>query len=138
MTVMPLVTRTALGAALVLCLAPAAVPAADKAQTNAALVHWQAFALVKLDKKQQQMVADYDKVKLGEEVDKLLDSCEPSLRLMHRAVGLRDCDWGLTPGEDGINTLMPHLDRGFRLARVALLRARKRFENADPRGGLAD
>src|SRR5262249_34667195 len=51
---------------------------------------------------------------------------------------MRECDWGAAVDEDGIRTVLPHLDRGRTLMRVALLRARKRFESADQRGGLDD
>src|SRR5262245_1517890 len=135
---MTIAMRAAVGAALALCLAPAA-PAADKPAPNAALTYWQAFALLaRLDKAQLKIIAEHEKVKLGEDVDRLIGSCETSLRLMHRAAAMRECDWGAAVDEDGIRTVLPHLDRGRTLMRVALLRARKRFESADPRGGLDD
>src|SRR5204863_5579275 len=40
--------------------------------------------------------------------------------------------------EDGINLLLPQLDRGRTLARLALLRARVRFDSNRPADGAAD
>src|SRR5262249_17913973 len=139
-TVMNVVMRAAAGVALVVALAPVSGPAAEEpAKANAALVYWQAFAMIpQLDKGQLKIVGDHSKVKLDKDVDKLLASCETSLRLMHRATTRAHCDWGVSVLEDGIYTLMPHMDRGFRLARIALLRARKRLESSDPRGGMED
>jgi len=95
---------------------------------NAALQYWQAFATMPtLDADQQKLLENWAAAPLDATATKLLDESQTSLRFLHRATQLRECDWGLDY-RDGASLYLPHLVRARTLARIAALDARRAFE----------
>jgi len=125
---------------VVLCCAPGLLRAGEKKpEPNAALVYWQAFAMLpRFEPGQFDALAAAEKGDLDDEARGLIDSVSRSLTIMHRASRMARADWGLPYEEDGINLLLPHVDRGRTLARLATLRARREFESGDVGRGCDD
>jgi hypothetical protein len=118
-------------------LATAQAPARPEAAANAAVQYWQAFAFMPtLDKDQEKLLADWDKVPLDAAAQKLLAASHNSLMYLHRGAKLKHCDWGLEY-DDGISLLLPHLAKARDLARLAALHARHEFERGN-KGALRD
>ena len=136
----------ALSMALALAL-PGASSAAAEAPTpdvghdlaaNAALQYWQAFALMPaLDKDQEKLLQDWNKVPLDAAALKLIAASEESRRYLLRGAKLRGCDWGLDY-EDGIGLLLPHLNKARELARLAALHARRELEQGHVEAAAED
>src|SRR3954467_3885990 len=117
--------------------APAAAQA-PRADANAAMKYWQAFGLMPtLDKDQEKVLHDWDKVPLDAAALKLIDQGKNSLKYLHRGAGLAHCDWSLDY-EDGVYLLLPHCGKARTLAQLAALRARSEFEKGDAAAGVAD
>jgi hypothetical protein len=94
---------------------------------NAALKYWQAFAfLPTLDKDQQKLLEDWNKVPLDGAAQALIDRYRLSRADMHRAANLHRCDWA-EDYDEGIRMLLPHLPKSVTLARLAALNARREF-----------
>jgi hypothetical protein len=126
-----------IGAPLLVADQPPTVKS-DKAE-NAALKYWQAFgSLPRFDKDQEKVLAERDTIPLDQSVGKLIESCTHALVMLHRGAALRACDWGLDMAQDGIQTQMPHLNKGRELAHIGLLRARWNFEKGKYRAGIDD
>lgn len=106
---------------------------------NAALVYWQAFALVpELNDAQRKAVdAVLDGEKPSAEVTKVLRQASESLRLLQRAAEYPQCEWGLDY-DRGLEMSLPHLSQSRKLARLACARARLRFEKQDDEAAIAD
>ncbi len=125
--------------------APAAVQTLDvkpdakpDLAANAALKYWQAFAVLPhLDKDQEKMIEDWNKIPLDAAAVKLIDSSEKSRLYLHRGAALPRCDWSLD-FEDGVNLLLPHLAKTRTLARLAALHARYEFEHGRFKEGVED
>ncbi len=124
-----------------LALCPATAPAADPQPDlagNAAVQYWQAFALLPtLNKDQEKLLAEWDKVPLEGEALKLIAASHNSLMYLHRGARLERCDWGLDYN-DGQNMLLPQLAKARDLARLAALHARHEFEQGNWKAGRAD
>ena len=115
-------------------------PPAHALDRNAALSYWQAFALTppidaELRKSLGQAVSG--KVPLNDDLRKLVDSSRNALRYLHRGTQFKQCTWGLAY-ESGPYAMLPHLTKARDLARVALLRARLRFEVDETTGAMDD
>jgi len=109
-----------------------------KLSDNAALVYWQAFAMLpEIDAKERSPLEDWKKVKIDEKVRKLLKQADISLRLMHKAVAIDACDWGVDWDED-LGLIFPHLGKARRLGKLAMLRARIHFADGKTDAALAD
>ncbi len=105
---------------------------------NAALKYWHAFAaLPKLDKDQQKLLDEWDKVPVDAAARKLIDRSRLSRLDLHRGAKLSHCDWGLDE-EDGINMRLPHLGRVRTLSRLTALHARHEFEQGHHNAGWQD
>jgi hypothetical protein len=105
---------------------------------NAAVQYWTAFGLMpSLDKDQEKVLHEWDKVPLDAAAVKLIDQSKNSLKYLHRGAKIEPCDWGLNY-EDGIGLLLPHAGKARTLAQLAALRARHEFETGDTKAGLAD
>ncbi|HKB04082.1 MAG TPA: hypothetical protein VKD90_17805 [Gemmataceae bacterium] len=127
--------RTRLLVALLLALAVAAPAAAQAPNTNAALKYWQAFGLMPtLDKDQEKIVEDWNKVPLDDAARKVIDQSRNSVQYLHRGAKLDRCDWA-PDYEDGIGLLLPHLAKARTLARLAALHARAEFEQEHGKAG---
>jgi hypothetical protein len=135
---------------MVLALAvvlPGASPAAAEVPTpdakldpsaNAALKYWQAFALMpSLDKDQEKLLADWNKVPLDDTALKLIAASKESREYLLRGAKSRTCDWGLDY-EDGMGLLLPHLAKARDLARLAALHARHEIEQGRVEAGAED
>jgi hypothetical protein len=105
---------------------------------NAALKYWKAFALMPaLDKDQEKILAEWNKVPLDAAALKILAGSEKSLLYLHRGAKLRRCDWS-PDYDDGMELLLPHLSKARDLARLAALHARHEFEQARRESGVED
>jgi hypothetical protein len=125
------------GAAFAAAEGPATAGANDLA-ANAALQYWQAFALMPpLDKDQEKLLADWNKVPLDAAALKLTAASEESQRYLLRGAKFRACDWGLDY-EDGIGLLLPHLNKARQLARLAALHARSALEQGHVEAAAQD
>lgn len=133
-------------AALLLSLAlfppsPAAAQAPDDTPdlgANAALKYWQAFAVLPaLDRDQEKLLQEWNKVPLDAAALALIDRSRNSRLYLHRGAKLPRCDWSLD-AEDGVGLLLPHCPRSLTLARLAALHARYEFEQGHPKAGWED
>src|SRR5437868_13235157 len=131
---------------LALALAPAATSpamaqapdAAPDLAANAALKYWQAFALLPtLDKDQEKLLGEWDKIPLDAAALKLIRTSDTSRKYLHRAARLPRCDWSLDY-EDGINLYLPHLGKAITLARLAALHARHELAQGHFQAGVDD
>lgn len=97
---------------------------------NAAVVYWQAFAA--LPRLEDDQKAKYEAAiksttePVSNDIQPIMARFDHALRELHRARGVRSCDWNLNYA-DGLELRMPHLQQARDLARAALLRARLRF-----------
>lgn len=117
-----------------------AQPAATKPNlgANAAMKYWQAFAQMPvLDKDQEKLLADWDRVPLDEAALKLINASAKSRQYLLRGSKLKDCDWSLDY-EDGMGLLLPYLAKSRDLARLAALHARYEFSQGHAEAGLED
>jgi hypothetical protein len=119
----------------------------DERPPNAALAYWQAFAGMSYEispELKERIAAATTDEGMAKPVDgelaQALADAEVVLVLdgLHRGAGMPYCDWQSPLEEDGINTLLPHLQKARELARVSLLRARYRFEHNQAADGITD
>ena len=109
-----------------------------KLSPNAALVYWQAFALLPdVDAKERSPLDDWKKAAIDEATRKLLKQADGALRLLYKAAAIDACDWGVD-WSDGPGTLLPHLGKARRLAKLAMLRGRVRLSDGKTDAALAD
>jgi hypothetical protein len=132
--------------AILLCLtirgpSHAAVQAPDAKPdlgANAAMKYWQAFALLpNLDKDQEKLLQDWNKVPLNAAAQKLIDGAQASMLYLHRGAKLPRCDWSLDY-EDGIGLRLTHCPNSLTLARLAALHARHELEQGHWKAGWED
>jgi hypothetical protein len=109
----------------------------DTRPDNAALLYWQAFALMPESKDLEESLEKWDRVELDGRIVGLLKLSENSLKQFHAGATIHDVDWGLDR-KQGPELLLPYLARSRDLSRLALLRARYRFSTGDFRGGIDD
>jgi hypothetical protein len=129
---------------LVLVLSPAS-PATAQAPdakpnlgANAAGKYWQAFALLpNLDKDQETLLEQWNKVPLDATALKLIDASRGSLEYLHRGAKLPHCDWSLDY-QDGPFLRLPYLSKARNLARLVALNARHEFEEGHWKAGADD
>ncbi len=119
-------------------LSPAAAQAPDAKLdlgANAAMKYWQAFALMpNLDKDQEKLLQEWNKVPLDAAALKLIDGSQLSLVYLHRGGKLPRCDWSLDY-QDGIGLPLIHCPNSLTLARLAALHARHEFEQGHWKAG---
>lgn len=107
---------------------------------NAALSYWQAFALLPpIDDEMRKRLASCvaGEAPVDDDLRKLVDSSTNSLTYLYRGARIESCGWGVA-SENGPYAYLPHLSKARELARVALLRARIRFEAGQVDGGIDD
>jgi len=105
---------------------------------NAALKYWQAFASYpELDDREDEIVGEWHEAPL-DAATTVIEKGEYALTYLYRGAALATCDWGLDLDKDGIDVQLTHCAKARQLARLALLRSRYRFEQADGAGGVAD
>ena len=106
--------------------------------TNAAMKYWQAFALLPtLDRDQEKLLQEWNKVPLDAAALKLIDGSRMSLVYLHRGAKLRRCNWSLDY-EDGIGLPLTYCPRARVLSRLAALHARHEFEQGHRQAGWDD
>ena len=110
---------------------------------NAALQYWVAFALCPPEKDIESTTTNDEKVGFGVPVGPQLakyfqGNGERALVHLHRGAQLSSCDWATSLREDGPNVAAPYGQKAHALARLALLRARWRFEHGVWDGGIDD
>ncbi|MCC6579695.1 MAG: hypothetical protein IT440_04585 [Phycisphaeraceae bacterium] len=116
--------------------APAATHSTPAATVNnAALLYWQAFALLPGREEMNRVAALLDQP-VGDESRQLAGVGKQSLTLLHKAAMIPACDWGLLV-EDGPAVLLPHVSKSRELARLALLEAKVHEANGQ-HGQAAD
>ena len=105
---------------------------------NAAMKYWQAFALLPvLDKDQEKLLDQWNKVPLDAAAQKLIDKSRISRVYLHRGAKLQRCDWSLDY-QDGIFLRLPYLLKVRPLARLTALHARHEFEQGHWKAGAED
>jgi hypothetical protein len=105
---------------------------------NAAIKYAQAFALLpSLDKEQEKLLEQWQRIPLDAAARKLIDKSQMSRVYLHRGAMLKNCDWGLDY-EDGIRLLVPHVIKARTLARLTALHARQEFEQKHWKAGAED
>lgn len=115
--------------------AAAAVP-------NAAVIHWQAFALMP-QPAAEPLKAKYDAAiaapaaPVPADLEPVVEGFRLALGELHRAARVSPCDWNLDY-EAGAGCLLPHLEKARTLAKAALLRARLRFADGKTDDAIAD
>ena len=96
------------------------IAGSEMANTNAAAIYWQAFAIFDtLSQTQKDLVANW-RTNVDASVEaELCEKIQPICDLMHQAAAVSNCDWGL---EQPITfaTKLPHLSRCRNLARAAV------------------
>jgi hypothetical protein len=109
---------------------------------NAALQYWVAFALCPRENSTlSRATTDDEKLGFGVPVSQELAQYfrgdgERALLHLHRGAKLSTCDWATDQRLDGPKVAAPYHKNAHALARVALLRARWRFEHGDWDGGI--
>jgi hypothetical protein len=90
---------------------------------NAALVYWQAIALIPKANPEQQALFDHSDGLQPDAVaaKEVFAASGPAMRVMRRAAALKQCDWG-TNRNDGPGALMPHASKVRELTRMAMFR----------------
>jgi hypothetical protein len=135
-------------AALLLALATpvatvaAAAEGADDADApagNAALSYWLAFATMPSSEAEVAIIENWYEAPFDDAATKLLESPGTvyALSELRRGARMGRCDWGMDYSH-GPELLIPQLAKGRQLARLAMLRARHRFEQGAPRDGVVD
>ena len=109
--------------------------------TNAALIYWQAFAVMPTLTDEERMafeaaVKDY-RSKVTPDLTPVASRFQNALKEMHRGTKATNCDWDLDYNE-GPHLLLPHLQKARELARAAILRARLRFVTGEVDAAVDD
>jgi hypothetical protein len=124
------------------------LPADDPLGDNAALQYWQAFASMPYEQdwlkpEQKKILEEWQTAPLDKMAVELIElpRSERALRSLHRGAAVQRCSWGVTKElqENGpLSFPDDHSMHGFRLARLALLRARYLFQKSEPNAALDD
>jgi hypothetical protein len=119
---------------------PASAEAPSDLGANAALKYWQAFATLPkfTDAEQTRLMSEHLTMPLDAQTREIVSKAEYSLRMMHHAVMLPDCDWGIDWEADGIEVLLPQMGAARVLSSLACLRARMRFDEGRRAEALDD
>jgi len=121
-----LTTQAAFSAAL-----PAAERPAAAAAANAAVVYWQAFALLpeplaEPEKAKYEAAVANPAAPVADDLAPIIAKFDNSLGQLHRAAKIAACDWNLDY-EAGVECPLPHLEKVRAISKAALLRARLEF-----------
>jgi hypothetical protein len=118
-------------------------PAAAAATVpNAAVIYWQAFALLPAPLAEPQK-AKYEAAvanpaaPVADDLKPIVASFKDSLAELHRAARVAACDWTLDY-EAGAECRLPHLEKARALSKAALLRARLGFAAGKTDEAVAD
>lgn len=111
---------------------PASHRPAIKSSDNAALVYWQAIALMpELTEAQDEAVGNWRSAEANPVRADLVNKIEPVIRLMMQGAAKEHADWGIdfSPGP---HTLLPHLQQVRRLSRLGLAAATQKMQENKP------
>jgi hypothetical protein len=115
---------------------PAALGDEPLADNNAALQYWQGSSM--LGESTKKFLEDIENVNFAkQDLSAMLADNNPALVFLHAGADMPRCEWGID-FRHGPETLMPHLHMSRELARLAVLRARYRFENGRHKDGVDD
>ena len=109
----------------------------ERAETNAAMVYRQAFALYDALSKEQKDIVSNWRTNVDASVEaELCEKIQPICDLMHQAAALTNCDWGI---EQPItfDTVLPHLSPCRNIARTAIWSA-AHCRTGKPAGAVDD
>jgi hypothetical protein len=118
-------------------------PAAAAATVpNAAVIYWQAFALlpaplVEPQKAKYEAAVANPAAPVADDLKPIVASFAGSLAELHRAARVAACDWTLDY-EAGAECCLPHLEKARALSKAALLRARLGFATGKTDEAVAD
>jgi|688.fasta_scaffold185697_2 hypothetical protein len=109
---------------------------------NAAVIYWQAFALLpeplaEPEKKQYDAAVANSAAHVTDDLKPIVMSFEGSLAALRRATRVAACDWHLDY-EAGAECQLPHLEKARTLSKAALLRARLEFAAGKADEAIAD
>ena len=122
-------------ATLALFAAPPARADEPLSDNNAALQYWQGAAYINAATRAR--LDDIDAVKFEGEALRDVRDNEPTLEFLHAGASMPRCEWGID-FRKGPETLMPNLSMSRDLTRLAVLRARHRFDQGRYRDGVDD
>lgn len=127
------------GAAVQPAAADPDLPRVSNAAPNAAVIYWQAFAVMPAlnDAQKQLLDAASTTGPIDEDLPPILVRYRVALHELQRARRVRSCDWQLDLAA-GPHLQLPQLQKARELSRIALLRARHRSAVGDQDGALAD
>lgn len=132
----PMCLTMALGAAT--CAFAAVGAAQAESSGNAAMKYWQAFALLpSLDRNQEKLIDEWNKIPLDDAAMKLIDQSQASREYLLRGAKLSNCDWSLDL-DDGIFLRLPFVAKARLLARLVALHARHEFSQKHWEAGWND
>jgi hypothetical protein len=122
-------------AALLLMNAAFARADAPLTDDNAALQYWQGTSMI--TDGTRKILDDFDHVEFeGDVLNEVRDN-NARMQFLYAGAAMPRCDWGLDYRQ-GYDLLMPHLGMCRDLGRLALLRARYRFEQGRFHDGVQD
>ncbi len=140
----PLSTMRFLAVSLTIGMLATARASADvgapqsEAGGNAAMKYWQAFALLPaLDRDQEKLIDEWNKIPLDAGAIKLIDDSQSSREYLYRGARLANCDWSLDM-DDGVFLRLPFLGKARLLARLVGLHARYEFSQKHWKAGWND
>jgi hypothetical protein len=112
------------------------------AAANAAVVYWQAFALLpeplaEPEKAKYEAAVANPAAPVADDLDPIVAKFNDSLGELRRATRVATCDWNLDY-EAGAQCLLVHLDQARAISKAALLRARRQFAAEKPEDAIAD
>jgi hypothetical protein len=127
-----------IAAALAATVPLTAEPARSDLAANAALKYWEAFNfLPPRDEAEQQRLADWRTTPLDDAARKLIEHSNKSFLFLRRGAAQPRCDWALDYA-DGIELLLPHLEKARSISLLACLQARIALEDNRPADALDD
>jgi hypothetical protein len=115
-------------------------PKPDPLELNAALVYWQAFALMPALSEAEAKIRDDVNAgtrAMDDEARKIVQKSGEAMQYLHRAAKFEKAAWGI-PWEEGPYAILPHISKARELTRLAELRARARFADGEDAKAIED
>ena len=94
---------------------------------NAALQYWPAFELLPQNEGEPEIIQHWEHAPLDEAAAKIIQDGRQSLVFLHAGAKISQCDWGLDFTQ-GVDLLLPHLNKSRMLTNLACLRTRYEFQ----------
>ncbi len=114
--------------------------ASSDTSPNAALKYWQAFAAIPsfTAVERARLMIDCLTMPLDAQAREYITQAGYALRMMRRGAAAQRCDWCIGWEDEGLKTLLPHVDAAKLLSSLACLRARVRFEEGHNTEAIED